>query len=488
MSATRVLFGDQLRLGMTDRLAPALRAAAASLGPQGVGALYTLGGAVRRAETGVDIIRHFTGQSAEEKLVREAFVAADQGLHDGTARLAAMLDAALSASGEAIAAGIHPTLLSRAVSALFPEVNAQFAACTAPFGDPAAVLRAFDLPEEAVTALRAALDQAGQEGHVEVSEHPEPGIECNASQGFIVDMKPLIGGTHYHMERVSVLVVNDVIRDLKPLLPVIEGFAKSDKSLFIAARGLEGDAKQLLERNRVAGILRVSAFEPVDKGPRAAEMLTDLAVASGAEMISEETGRSLAHLTPDMLGAASALQRQGDRITFLEPKGNGDEIALRLRGIAAEVVRNRYLALDREHAQRRHSRLAGRWVELSVGEDPAQPGLLARVERAMKSARSAQAHGTIAGAGKGLSAVAARIEIEKPETQEERAARRILERALRAPERVLRRNAGLDDGYGNWGADLPELSDPADLSRSLLEIAVSLALQMMTLEAAVVRT
>lgn len=487
MSASRVLFGDQLRLSISDRLSPALRAAAARLGPQGRTAVYSQGGSVRRAETGADVIRHFTGQSAAEKLLRETFVAADQDLQDGTARLAAMVESALAASRKAVAAGIHPTVLSRAVSGLFPEVNAAFASCTESFDDPAPVLNAFDLSDAAAEGMRQAIVAAGREGHIEVSEHPEEGIVFTASQGFIVDMEPSLGGTLTDMARVFVLVVNDVIQDLKPLLPVIEGFAKSDKSLVIAARGLEGEAKTLLERNRVAGILRVSAFVPVDKGPRAAEVLTDLAIATGSILISEETGRSLKHLTPDMLGAASGLTRQGQRITFLEPGGDEKEIALRLKGIAAEVARNRYLSLDREHAQRRLSRLAGRWVELSVGTDATNPGLTGEVRRALSSIRSAQAYGTIEGAGRGLVSVAELIGASEAHSPQERAARRIVSDALRAPADKLRFNVGQDAGYADWNADVPKLCDPVDLSRSLLEIAVSLALQMMTLEAAVLR-
>ncbi|MBU3261942.1 hypothetical protein KPG71_18115 [Roseovarius sp. PS-C2] len=472
---------------MSDRLSPALRAAAAKLGPQGRTALYSQGGSARRAQTGADIIRHFTGQSAAEKLLRETFVGADQDLQDGTARLAAMFEAALAASNKAVAAGLHPTVLLRAVSGLFPQVNAAFASCTSAFDDPAPVLRAFDLPEDAAEGLREAIIHAGRDGHVEVSDHPEEGVAFAVSQGFIADMEPLLGGTLTDMDRVFVLVVNDVIQDLKPLLPVIEGFAKSDKSLVIAARGLEGDARKVLERNRVAGILRVCAFVPVDKGPRTAEVLTDLAIATGSVMISEETGHSLDRLTPDMLGAAIGLKRQGQRITFLDPKGDEEEIALRLKVIAAEVARNRYLSLDREHTQRRQSRLAGRWVELSVGPDAAAPGLTNEVRRALSSIRSAQAYGTIEGAGRGLVRVADLVDALDAHSQEERAARRIVSGALRAPAEKLRVNVGQDAGYADWDADVPKVSDPVDLSRSLLEIALSLALQMMTLEAAVLR-
>lgn len=487
MTATRVLTGDQLRLGLPKNLAPALRAAAASMGPSGRAVLYEQGASVRRATAGIDIIRHFTGDSVEETLLRETFVAAQQDLNDGISRLAAMFEGALHSARRAVAAGVHPTALSRSVTALLPEVDEHFATLTRHTTDPEPVLRGFDLPDLALPPIRDALAKAGDDGHIEVSARRERGIDHIAFRGFLATMEPLLDGTLDQMDRVHVLVVNDILNDLTPLVPVIEGFAKSDKSLVIAARGLEGTAKQLLEQNRVAGVLRVMAFAPARKGDRAVDILTDLAVATGATLIAEETGQSLARLTPDMLGTATSLRRQGTRLIFSEPQGDTEEIAARLKTIEAVIQKNRYLALDREFAQRRYTRLAGRWVELAVGDSPTCPDLRERIERAMSAVRGVRTHGGIEGAGKGLSAVAALLEARPPGSEDARAARSMLACALRGPERALRVNDGRDDGYSEWSKNLPELTDPADLSRNLLEIAVSLALQMMTLEAAVLR-
>ncbi|MDK3019871.1 TCP-1/cpn60 chaperonin family protein [Pseudodonghicola flavimaris] len=490
MSATETIAGEDLRRGVIRSLAPALRAIAAALGPEGRAVLYSTGAAVRRAETGTEIARRFCGEAPAEVLLREALVSAEQDLQDGSARLAVMFDAALTQGARSLAAGEHPTHLSRAVTALKPELDAYFAQETQVTEETGALLTAADLPTDAAALLGQALDAAGPEGHVELSDRDEPGVALNQVTGFTVEMEPLLSGMLDHMERVHLIVANDIISDFARLVPVIDGFARSNKSLVIAARGIEGAARQLLERNRTAGVLRVAALTPRDKGPRAAEILADLAVATGATLVAEETGQPLDTLQPEMLGSAAQLKRNGHRFTLTEPGGDSAAVARRLREIAGEIARHRYLAYDREHAERRHARLSGRWVELMIGPDRCDPGLRGRMARALSALRSARTGGQIAGAGAGLAAVADLLEAGAPADAPagaDRAARRLVAEALRAPERVLRRNAGFDDGHADWARSLPPLADPARLSRSLLDTSLSLALHLLTLETAVLR-
>lgn len=487
MSAVPTLDGARLRLQVRHNLEPTIRAAAASIGPEGRRLLYAVGNATRHSSSGVDIVRRLTGGRAEEIMLREAVVAAERDLKDGTARLVVMVGAALDAGYRAVAAGEHPTHLIRIIDALAAELDADFAAVTSPDADTEALLRAADIPDTAARAVEKALAEAGPEGRVELAERTEPGLAVQSCVGFTADMEPLLSGTLGHLDRVFLLVANDVISDFRRLAPVIEGFAESNKTLVIVARGVEGAARQLLERNRAAGVLRVSALRPKDQGPRAAQILTDLAIATGAALVAEETGLSLDTFKPHMLGRAESLRRHGDRITLAGPAGDADRKTQRLREIEGEIVRHRYLELDRVHAERRHARLRGRWVELQVGSDPLQPDLAGRVKRALGSVQSAREGGQIDGAGLGLSAVASRIAARGPATATERAARAIVCRALRAPAYALARNAGRAEQMAHWQASLPPLADPARLSRSVLDMALSLALQFLSLEVAVQR-
>ncbi len=483
MIAVRTKTGAALQQALADGLAPVLRAISGGLGPQGRAAVYAVGQDVRRAETGTEIARRFTGSGAAEVLLKEALVAAERDLGDGSSRLAVMAGAALHAGRKSLAAGIHPAQLHRAVKALGAELDGHFATLTNPDPRVQEVLRAAGLQASAAAELERALRLAGEGGHVELTATPEPGLRLDHVEGFSADMTPLLSGELGHMDHVHVLVANDIIVDFRRLAPVIEGFARSDKSLIIAARGIEGAAKQLLERNRQAGVLRVAALTPRDAGPRAVEILKDLACATGAMLVDDETGQSLETLTPAHLGSAATFRRSGTRVTFVKPAGAPEDVAARLKDVEHDIGRHRYLALDREHAQRRHARLSGKWVELLVGPDRTDPARVDRMSRALAAVRSAQSGGTIAGAGAGLAEVAALIEPEQSADPAERAARRLVAQALRAPGRCLRRNAGLEalDGI------LPHegLADPARLSRDLYDISLSLALQLLSLEAAV---
>lgn len=488
MSVMRVLAGPPLRADVVAALAPALRAAMAGLGPEGRRALYSTGGRVRIAQTGTEVIRHFTGGSAAETVLREAFVSAEQDLGDGAARLAAMVQAALQAGHRAITAGIHPTALGRAASAFAPDLDREFAALTRPLDDLAPLLAATGLPAAAQAALARAVAAAGPEGEIELIDSTAPGFVCTPMRGFSAGIEPLLGPLPERMERVFVLVANDVITDFARLVPVIEGFAKTDKSLVIAARGLEGPARALLARNAAADVLRIAAITPAEKGPHAAEILRDLAAATGAALVGEDSGLGLDRLTPAGLGRAATLRIAEGRITLAEPAGDPADVALRLREIEAEIARARHLALDRERAQRRHARLRGAWAELSIGPDRTRPELMSGMVRAKTALRVARAGGTIPGAGLGLSAVAAALAAAggRDDTAT-RAARHLTCEALRAPERQLRRNAGAELHAADWATALPPLADPAPLSRRLAGIAVSLALHLLAFEVAVLR-
>ncbi len=480
MSVCTLLSGEQVHSRIPRQLSVVVQAAMRSMGPCGRTAVYTQGNRVVHTRNAIDIIRYFTGDSPEETLLRETFVAAQRDLHDGIARLAAMFDAALSAGYALIASGIHPTLLHRRVTALLPELAHHFAQVTTPFAVSDDILRTFDLDDATLPQLHHALAVAGAEGHIEVSARHRPGLQTMHIQGFITDVNALTQGPHLAMSHSYVLVINDILRDQTTLLNILEAFANSNKSLVIIARGLEGEIRKLLEVNRASGVLNVAVYQPQQAGSAAREMLTDSAVATGATLVCEELGHSLATLTPNMLGRAARCELQGTRLIFSQPEGDNYRIALRLDEIKRVIEKSRYLQLDRENLVRRHARLAGNWVEICVGESATDAGLFSKISRACSAIAMARVSGVIAGGGAGLAEIAKRIEAHPTCNPADRAACTLLTRALLAPQKAL-----LENGCHS---DVTEtLSDPAAHAHQLLQIAVSLALQFMTIDAAVLR-
>ncbi|WP_133063809.1 hypothetical protein [Arboricoccus pini] len=332
-----------------------------------------------------------------------------------------------------------------------------------------------------------ALECSGSEGLVEVEEESGSGNRIEAGEGFVIEMESLLDGELIAMDDVFLVVANDVISDFRALVPVIEGFATSNKALIIAARGLEGQARALLERNRQAKVLRIAALRPQDQGPRAAELLEDLAIATGAVLVSEHVGTSLDSLRPDMLGHAAGYRRNRTRAAFLTPAGHSQAIDDRVRYLETEVRRHRYLAFDREHAARRLARLRQRWTRLvldpdrlSQGEDSAP-----RVRRLIATLASARAGGVIEGGGMALDRIAARLEGNPASSQF--AARAVIAACLRAPLGHLRRNAS-SARHASWRPSSADgMADPAMLSRGILQMALSLAGCLISLEGAILR-
>jgi len=478
----RAIGGHALQEDLAGALVPAFRAIGASLGPDGRHVIYSTGNRVAAAASGSEIARRVCSDHFAARLLKETLVDAERDLGDGTARLAVMAGAALAAARRGIAAGAVPGQVAAALVALRPALDGAFAAERAEAIDLVAVALAAGADGALAQRLAEAFAAVGGAGQVEVVEGREPGVALDIRHGFGFDAKPVGSAGLDAMGPVHLIVANEVIRDFRTLAPVIEGFARSDKSLVIAARGLEQQALHLIERNRQAGVLKVAALLPRDAGPRAAEILEDLAVATGAVLVSDHAEVSLEALKPAMLGRAETYRREGSLVALTGVAGDPARIAPRLRGIEAEIAARRYLPLDREHARQRHARLAGLWAELRIGARSGAGDAVAQARRALASMRSARDGGVIDGGGRGLDRIAARLEARPAGTGSGATAQAMLLAALRAPGICLRRNSGAAGPIRT-----APVTDPAGLSRSLLDVALSLAGRLAGLEGAVIR-
>lgn len=492
MTMSCVLERDTLHGALRRTLAPVIHAIGASLGPEGRGTLYQSGTRVGRALSGVEIARRCCAEGGAggmaQVLLRETLVQADRDLGDGTARLAVMAAAALEAGQRVLAAGIEPGMLSARIAALRPEIDAAFAGVTRDDVEPKAQMAASGLPAALCDTLADALAAAGEDGQVELVQGRESGNAMQAHGGFVMDATAIEETPLAALEDVSVIVADDIISDFRTLAPVIEGFAQKHRALVIAARGVEGAALALLERNRKAGVLTVTAMKPAEAGPRAAVLLEDLAIATGASLVAERTGLTLAGLKPAMLGHAARYRRKGGRVILTGAGGAPEAIEMRLHEIAAEIAASRHLSLDLEHARRRHARMGGKWVELALntGDEATTAALIDAAQRTLASLGHARRGGVLPGGGAGLARVAEVLLAPAPADPTERAALAVIAAALRAPARHILRNAGHEPLDLSRAADAG-VHDPASLSRALLDQALSLATRLLSIERAVVR-
>lgn len=482
----------------TDGLRPMLTAIGGSFGPFPRSTLFAVGNRVRRAHTGAEVARRICGEGGVNGIVsvlfRDLLRSADRDLGDGTARLALMAGAALEAGLRALRSGVHPEQIIARSRALGPELDSAFDAVTDHACALEDVARTSGLDPSVVPPLVEAFERAGERGRVELVCGSEERARMSTQAGFVFDARPVEQDAPIALDDVHLLVADEKIVDFQTLAPVIEGFANRRKSLIIAARAVEGSARALIERNNGAGIVSVTSLVPQDQGERAAWILEDLAIATGAELVADRTGLTLRRLKPAMLGHARHYERDGQRVFLKGASGDADRVALRVGEIEHEVRRNRHLALDREHAERRRARLTGSWVELHLPETGRHSAeqALESARRALTALKDARVGGVIPGAGIGMEAIARRIAADgevRCHDAAECAARGVVAAALRAPAEQYRRNAGQpprgdDSGAGGtYGNPV----DPAGLSRDLLELALSFSLRLLSVERAVSR-
>lgn len=230
-------------------------------------------------------------------------------------------------------------------------------------------------------------------------------------------------------------------------------------------------------------------------GPRGDGIIGDLAVATGATLVSADEGTHLRLLKPTGLGRGTSLRFAGNRLFLAEPRGNAAAIAARCAQLESEIAGNRYLSLDREHAERRRARLQGRWAEMRIGGANAfeTDVLVAVAKSAIASMRSAQRHGVVCGAGQALSRVAGLLLEQEGHGGQEGLASLAAAHGLRSIERHLRANSGLAAPHGEWSSRTEStrrnarllVPDPLQLTQAVADQALSLASMMLSVEAAV---
>lgn len=436
------------------------------------------------ARTGSEIARQACSDHYAERLLKEVLVDAERKFGDGTARLAVMAGAALAESRRTSGLVVQSGRLVEALAGLRSKLDDAFAAETSSCDAALELIEAAGVSTDLAALILEADAAAGPDGMVEVKEAAEAAVKVG--QGFSFHARPVGTGTLAAMENVCVIVANEILSDFRTLAPVIEGFAARGKALVIVARGFEGQAYQLLERNRRAGSLKIASLVPADAGPRAVEILEDLAAACAATMVCSRMGTSIEALKPDMMGKATYFEFERGQVNLKGVDGSPQAIALRIAAAEAEIGAKRYLPLDRELAEHRRARLMGRWSELTVALGPDSAAEVEAARRALGALRAARIHGVIKGGGLGLERIADRLKGTIGHDPAQLAAAAMIDAALRAPGKCLRRNSAGFQSDRN-GCVTAGVADPAGLSRDLLEVSLSLAIRLGAIGSAVLQ-
>jgi chaperonin GroEL (HSP60 family) len=490
-------------------LDPLMRVLTACSAPRGRACLYEEGGRVTQAVTALDIVRQIAqtanGGGTAMRILRETLFDAERDLGDGGARLALLLTTLLREGVHLVATGIPAPALADALLALGPLFEEALASVSRPSADEPsleAVAMSAGAPPTVAADITRLLMAAGSDGHAEIVASPEKSQRLETGSGFVFDAQPVaeIFATA-EFDPVYLLVADDIIDDFGPLVPLLEGFATRGKSLLVVARDVTGTALQTLVRNHREAELRTAALKPLAVAQHAADILEDLAIATGATLIADRFGTSVQALRPSMLGRAARFTFAQGRALLESLAGEAADIVSRRRLLIAEAQRQKYLSLDRERLERRAARLSGRWARLHLGEADgreSEAGLL-RARRALASARMALEGGAIEGGGIGMVRAFDRLSFGRMggASAAEMAARRCLALGLadlvrafaaHAAEAMERRGlarAGLSLGEALGIA--PEagnaLLDPLPLVRSISRRALSGAATLLRVDA-----
>lgn len=472
-----------------------VRAIGSSLGPNARGLMFDGGsGRPLYSASGLDIARRVTEESGAGsvalRILRDALRQVKRELDDGTTRTACIAVALYVEATKHIAAGTPPALLNKAIQQLQSEFPPIVDAQRSQPPDDFDIARCAYADEKVALAVSAAFSQLPEKGAIDVQQSGEPGIRLERYSGYCLDVLPeAVGasveeqGLRLEMDAVHVLVVNEVLREFGPLARILEQFALHSKSLVIVARGFEGVARATLSANRSALRMHVLGLIPSEVGEQAMHLLDDLCAATGATVVSEETGTSMANVRPSMLGRASRLVLEHGRAIFSGSNSDAKVIQDRRTLLLAQAESQRYLALDREKLQRRAARLGGDWAALHVGAHTQWES-----EQHVEGARAALAalaasasSGVVEGGGRVFSAVAESLMKLRAESvcDVRRAAIDCVAAGCRSVPVQLAINAG-------GSAVEPDFQyrtvDPLSTTLAILQHAVSVAATMLTVE------
>ena len=476
-------------------------------------------GAPTITNDGVTIAREIEVEDAFEnqgaQLVREVATATNDVAGDGTTTATVLAQAIVREGLKNVAAGANPMALKRgiemAVEAVVDDLKGQSKEVNGK-EDIARVASISSREREIGDVIADAIEKVGKDGVVNVEEGQTFGLELEFTEGMQFDkgyLSPYMITDPERMEAVLddpyILVANQKIGAVKDILPVLEQVIQAGRPLLIVAEDVEGESLATIVVNKLRGTFTAVAVKAPGFGDRRKRMLEDIAILSGAEVITEELGLKLENTKISQLGKARKVVVDKDSTTIIDGGGSSDGIKGRIKQLKAEIE-NTDSDFDREKLQERLAKLAGGVAVVKVGAatETEMKEKKHRVEDALQATRAALEEGIVPGGGVALLQAAKAVKLDTFEIPDERTGAAIIVRALEEPIRQLSYNAGLEGsivvdkvrngakGHG-LNVDTGEymdlvkagIIDPTMVTRSALQNAASIAKNILTTEAIV---
>ena len=509
---------DLLKKGV-DQLANAVKV---TLGPKGrnviLGKSY---GAPHITKDGVSVAKEIELEGAFEnmgaQLVREVASKTNDDAGDGTTTATVLAQSIINVGLKNVTGGAKPMELKRGIDKAVATVVKNIAAQSEAVGDDLKKIEhvakiSANGDEEIGRLIAEAMGKVKKEGVITVEEAKGTDTEVKVVEGMQFDrgyISPyFVTNTEKmecQMENPYILLYDKKISVIKDILPLLEKSLQTGRPLLIIAEDIDSEALATLVVNRLRGGLKICAVKAPGFGDRRKAMLQDIAILTGATVISEETGFSLEAATIEMLGQAEKVTVDKDNTTIVNGMGDKSELEARVAQIRAQIE-NTKSDYDREKLQERLAKLAGGVAVLYVGaaSEVEMKEKKDRVEDALSATRAAIEEGTVPGGGTAYIRAIDALESLKGETDDETTGIEIVKRAIEEPLRQIVANAGKEgavvvqkvrDGKADFGynARLDKYEnlvasgviDPAKVARVALENAASIAGMFLTTECVV---
>jgi chaperonin GroEL len=521
MSAKEIKFAESARAKMAKGVNTLADAVKVTLGPKGRNVVLEKAfGAPTVTKDGVSVAKEIELEDKFEnmgaQMVKEVASRTSDNAGDGTTTATVLTQAFVREGMKAVAAGMNPMDLKRgidkAVTAAVEAVKEMSTPCT----DEQAIAQVGTISannDETIGKLIAeAMSKVGKEGVITVEEGSGLQDELDVVEGMQFDrgyLSPYFVTNQENMtaelDNPYILLVDKKISNIRDLLPVLEGVAKSGRPLLIIAEDVEGEALATLVVNNLRGVVKTVAVKAPGFGDRRKAMLEDIAVLTGGTVISEDIGLSLDKATIEDLGSAKSVQVTKENTTIIDGAGDPEAIQKRVAQIRA-LIEEASSDYDREKLQERLAKLAGgvAVIKVGAGSEIEMKEKKARVEDALHATRAAVEEGIVPGGGVALIRALQKISDLRGDNADQDVGVTITKRAMEEPLRQIVSNAGEDasvvvnevkahEGDYGYNAATGEyvnmveagIIDPAKVTRNALQNAASVSGMMITTEAMV---
>ena len=431
-----------------------------TLGPRGRNVLFDKFGGPRVTKDGVTVVKEieladkFENMGAQ--MLREVASKTSDEVGDGTTSATLLAHAIVHEGAKAVAAGMNPMDLRRGIDAAVNVVVDELHKRARKVSSNREIAQVGTISANGNTEVGAmiaeAMERVGNDGVITVEEGRGLHSEVDLVEGMLLDrgyVSPyFVTNTEKmicELEDVYILITNEKLTGLLPLVGILEAVTRSSCSLLVIGEDIEGEALAALVVNKLRGGLKVAAAKAPGFGDRRKDILEDLAVLTGGQVFSEDLGMKLENVTLDMLGAAKHVILTKDDTTIVEGTGEKAEIEGRCNQMRAEIEQTTS-DYDCEKLQERLARLAGGVAVITVGgateiEVKERKDL---VDDALHATRAAVEEGIVAGGGVALLYATRVLDKLTHDNDDQKAGANIVSRALQAPCRQIAENAGFD--------------------------------------------